>query len=120
MYAPVPASDSVALTNLGVVVGKVSKYLSLENFYKANVDNLPKAFDDYVEISRGTGGVPNIPSHWILFTRTLKTNAGEIKLEELQYYLIVGEYGYVITFSATPDEYIANRVFLRKLLTPSK
>ncbi len=120
IYAPVPASDKVALTNVGVVAGKVSRDLSLANFYKVNVENLPKAFENFVEISSGTGGIPKESSSWIHFTRTLKTEAGEISLDELQYYLIAGEYGYVITFSATPNEYLVNRGLFERIIASFK
>jgi hypothetical protein len=120
VYAPVPASDKIALTNMGVVAGKVNKELSLSNFYKANVENLPVAFDNYVEISKGTGGIPNIPTNWIIFKRKLSTEAGEITLEELQYYLIAGNFGYVITFSATPNEFVENRGIFEKIIQTFK
>lgn len=116
IYAPVPAGEKVALTNIGVVAGKVSRDLSLANFYKVNVDNLPKAFENFNEIASGTGGIPKESTNWIHFTRTLKTEAGEISLDELQYYLIAGEYGYVITFSATPNEYLQNRGIFERVV----
>lgn len=120
VYAPVPASDKIALTNLGVVAGKVSKELNLANFYKVNVDNLPKAFDNFEEISSGTGGISKETTNWIRFKRTLKTEAGEISLNELQYYLIAGDYGYVITFSATPNEYLVNRGVFEQIISSFK
>lgn len=120
VYAPVPASDKIALTNMGVVAGKVNKELSLSNFYKANVDNLPVAFENFTEISKGTGGIPKIPTNWIIFKRKLSTEAGVITLQELQYYLIAGNYGYVITFSATPDEFITNRGIFEQIIQSFK
>lgn len=119
-YAPVPASDQIALTNMGIVAGKVNKNLSLANFFKANVDNLPNALNNYEEISRGTGGIPNVTANWIIYKRTLSTEAGDVALEEIQYYLIAGEYGYVITFSATPNEFVANRGVFEKTVQTFK
>lgn len=120
VYAPVAATDKIALTNVSVVAGKVNKDLTLANFYKANVDNLPKAFDDFAEVTNGTGGIPNEKTNWVMFNRKLRTEAGEITLTELQYYLIVGEYGYVITFSATPNEFVINRGKFERIITSFK
>lgn len=120
VYAPVPATERIALANVGVVAGKVGKDLTLSNFYKVNVENLPKSFDSFVELSSGTGGVPEIKSSWITFTRKLKTENGEVELQELQYYMIANDMGYVVTFSATPDEYTQHRGVFEKIISTFK
>ncbi len=120
VYAPVLATERIALTNVGVVAGKVSKDLTLANFYKVNIENLPKAFDDFQEITSGTGGVPDLKTNWIVFKRKLKTENAEIQLQELQYYIIANEYGYVITFSATPEEYTEHRGIFEKIISSFK
>lgn len=108
--APVTSGEEEpGLANVSIVAGKVGRKTLLEDFFKANVQNLSNVMKDFKEISRGTGGIPKQQAEWIVFSHKVSGNTGEIELYELQYYLIVGEYGYVVTFSATPSEYVALR-----------
>lgn len=109
-FAAAPlGEENTGVANLSVIAGKVGRKTQLEDFFKANVKNLENVMKEFKEISRGTGGVPNQQTDWIVFSHKVSGNNGDLELYELQYYLIVGEYGYVVTFSATPNEYVALR-----------
>lgn len=103
VFAPAPAKDEQAgsLGNISVVSGKLDGDVTLETFFNTNIENLKKALRDVKVVETGKVFLDGVEGRKVVYSHSM----GDMKLRVMQYFVIKDGQGYIITSTASEDEY---------------
>lgn len=103
VFAPAPIENEQAgsLGNISVVSGKLDNAIDLETFFNTNVDNLKKALRDVKVLETGKAFVDGAEARKIVYSHAM----GDMKLRVLQYFVLKNGTGYIITCTASEEEF---------------
>ncbi len=87
--------------NVNVVVEKLPKEMTLDEYMSGNLSNLPRFITDFRESGRGGTTLGDIDAKWLTYTGRMGTSNLAFK----QYFMVRGDRGYVITGTATEETY---------------
>lgn len=99
--APIKNEQTGSLGNISVVSGKLDNEINLETFFNTNVDNLKKALRDVKVLETGKAFVDGTEARKIVYSHTM----GDMKLRVLQYFVLKNGTGYIITCTASEEEF---------------
>jgi hypothetical protein len=87
--------------NVNVVVEQLPREMSLDEYVDASIPNLAKVITDFRENEKGITTINDHDARWLVYSGRM----GMINLKCIQYYMVDGKRGYVITCSATSESY---------------
>ncbi len=91
--------------NVNVVTEDLRTPLTLDEYYDLGVKNLSMLLTDFKEIDTGRVDVNGVPARWIVYDHRM----GEVRARVLQVIMVKGDRAYIITATATPEEFDSYR-----------
>lgn len=103
VFAPAPAKDEQAgsLGNISVVSGKLDGDVNLETFFNTNIENLKKALRDVKVVETGKVFLDGTEGRKVVYSHAM----GDMKLRVMQFFVVKNGQGYIITCTASEDEF---------------
>ncbi len=103
VFASAPAKDEQvgSLGNISIISSKIEGDLTLETFFSSNLDNLARALRDIKILERGQAFVDGTDARKVIYTHAM----GDINLRVIQYFLIKNGHVYIITSTASFEEF---------------
>jgi hypothetical protein len=87
---------------VNVVEIDTSRGLSLEQFHQGNLDNLSKKLLEFQLHEEGQGRIKDLDTKWFI----ISYKVGRLEVKTLQYMVLKGSRGYVISCGAGVDEFL--------------
>lgn len=87
--------------NVNVAVDEFADVMPLEKYFQTSLDSMQKLLTQFQEHENGQVIIDNKKAKWITYSHRV----GVLRLKVLAYLLISGNRGYVITCSATPEQF---------------
>ncbi len=101
LFAPYKEKDDKPLASMNVISEKVGNGINLEQFYSQSATNLSTALKEVNVEKTGTTMLNGTPSKWMQYTHVMQG----VKFTVIQYFIVSNETIYLITFSASKDEF---------------
>jgi hypothetical protein len=101
LFAPTKGKDENPHASMNIVSEKVGKGINLEQFYSESAANLSGALKEVSVEKSGLTLLNGTPSKWMLYTHTMQG----IKFRVLQYFIVAQETIFLITFSASAEDF---------------
>ncbi len=99
--SPLENSSDQFRENVNVVVEKLRKEMSLDDYMSQNLANLPRFITDFKEIGSGNTRIGDVDAKWLAYTGRMGTSSLQFK----QYFMVRDDRAYVITGTATEESY---------------
>ena len=109
--APVDSQNDTFRENLNIIVETYSSPIQLDNYYQMNINQL-KAFPDIQFLGNYDGFVSEIPSKILIYSRLLNGK----NLTFSQVFLVQGNKGYILTFTAESNKYQAYQPLFQQMM----
>lgn len=101
LFAPLKAAAKEPQASMNVVSEKVEPGVLLDLLYNDSIENLSKALQQVKIIKSGDIKLSGIPAKWVRYTHVMQDN----KFEVLQYFMVVKDTVYLVTFSAKAEAF---------------
>jgi len=109
--APVDSQNDTFRENLNIIVETYSSPIQLDNYYQMNINQL-KTFPDIQFLGNYDGFVSEIPSKILIYSRLLNGK----NLTFSQVFLVQGNKGYILTFTAESNKYQAYQPLFQQMM----
>lgn len=99
--------------NVNIIVQNVEvKDLQLDQYTEKNIDDIKSTIDGVLITDKKDLKIGGHPAKMIVFTG----NYGDAKLKWAQTYMVKGSYGYIFTFTDTPEDYDNHKKYYEEIL----
>ena len=109
--APIDSQNDTFRENLNIIVETYSSPIQLDNYYQMNINQL-KTFPDIQFLGNYDGFVSEIPSKILIYSRLLNGK----NLTFSQVFLVQGNKGYILTFTAESNKYQAYQPLFQQMM----
>lgn len=100
LFAPTGKNDKTH-ASINVVSEKVGSDINLELFFNESTKNLTSALKDVKIEKTGTAFLNGTPAKWVQYTHNIQG----ITFKVLQYFIVSGESIYLLTYSASEEDF---------------
>jgi len=109
--APIDSQNDTFRENLNIIVETYPSPIQLNNYYQTNINQL-KTFPDIQFLGNYDGFVSEIPSKILIYSRLLNGK----NLTFSQVFLVQGNKGYILTFTAESNKYQAYQPLFQQMM----
>jgi hypothetical protein len=101
LFAPTQKNDDKPHASMNIVSEKVGPGINLEQFYSESANNLTSALKDVQVEKTGSIQLNGTTSKWMLYTHVMQG----VKFRVLQYFIVAEETIFLMTFSASDEDF---------------
>lgn len=94
--APPTDKTNGSVANLNVISGELEPGMDLNTFFTLNMNGLPKELSGFSQETTGNDTINGLDTKWVRYTHKV----GDLEIRVQQYFFVVKNKGYVVTFSA--------------------
>jgi hypothetical protein len=94
-------NDARAHASMNIVSEKVGPEINLDRFYNESANNLSSALKEVKVEKSGSSTLNGVQSKWIQYTHVMQG----IKFRVLQYFIVANDAIYLMTFSASEEDF---------------
>lgn len=105
LFAPPKGTDAQIHASMNVIAEKVNPPVTLNQFYTESVNNITTELKDVKMEGSGEATLNGTGSKWVLYSHKMQ----DISFKVLQYFIVVGERVYLLTFSALENDFATYR-----------
>lgn len=97
--------------DINIVVKNIPSHVGLDEFFNVNLSKLQQLLPNIRLLARGNSVISNHKAKWIKYS--LLTEKGD--LEIIAYMLLISEKAYVITCSASPNDFLQFKLLFEEI-----
>lgn len=108
--SPLSGSGDTFRENLNLIVVDLPQPMALATYFDLNITGIKSGLKDYTEYAKGPAVLGGKEARYVVYGHAMR----DVTLKVLQYYVVHGNRGYVLTYTAPLAEFDAYRLLFEQ------